>query len=155
MEHEGSLFHTNAHQPSLSWASSIQSIPPYPNSCGSFFILPFHLCLGLLSGIFPSGFPSKMLYTPLLPPIRATCPAHLVLLDFITWKILGAIYRSLSSLLHNFLHSRYLVPLRPKYSPQHSIFKHPQPTFLPQYEWPSFTPIHNNRQNYSSVYLNL
>ena len=27
---------------------------------------------------------------------------------------------------------RYLVPLRPKYSPQHHILKHPQPTFLPQ-----------------------
>jgi hypothetical protein len=26
----------------------------------------------------------------------------------------------------------YLVPLRPKYSPQHPIVKHPQPTFLPQ-----------------------
>jgi hypothetical protein len=27
--------------------------------------------------------------------------------------------------------------------------------FLPQCDWPSFTPIQNNRQNYSSVYLNL
>ena len=42
----------------------------------------------------------------------------------------------------------YLVPLRPKYSPQHPIFKHPQETFLPQCEWPSFTPI-RNWQNYS------
>jgi len=31
----------------------------------------------------------------------------------------------------------------------------PQPTFLPQCERPSFTPIQNNRQNYSSVYLNI
>jgi len=28
----------------------------------------------------------------------------------------------------------YLVPLRPKYSPQHPILKNPQPTFLLQYE---------------------
>jgi len=48
----------------------------------------------------------------------------------------------------------YLVPLRPKYSPLHPILKHPQPTFVSQCEWPSFTPI-QNRQNYSSVYLNL
>jgi hypothetical protein len=36
-------------------------------------------------------------------------------------------------------------------------FLFPQPTFLPQCERPSFTPIQNNRQNYacSSVYLNL
>src|SRR5215475_3497149 len=34
-----------------------------------------------------------------------------------------------------------LVPLRPKYSPQHPILKHPQLTFLPQYQRASFTPI--------------
>jgi len=48
----------------------------------------------------------------------------------------------------------YLVPLMPKYSPQHHILKHLQPTFLPQCERSSFTPIHN-KQNYSSVCLNL
>ena len=37
----------------------------------------------------------------------------------------------------------YLVPLRPKYSPQHPILTHPQPMFLPQCEQPSFTPIKN------------
>jgi hypothetical protein len=35
----------------------------------------------------------------------------------------------------------YLVPLRPKQSPQYPILKHPQTTFLPQCQWPSFTPI--------------
>jgi hypothetical protein len=49
----------------------------------------------------------------------------------------------------------YLVPLRHKYSPQHLILTHPQPTFLPQCERPSFTPIQNNRQNYIFVYLNV
>ena len=38
-------------------------------------------------------------------PIRATCPAHLILLDFITRTILGAEYRSFSSSLCNILHS--------------------------------------------------
>ena len=38
-------------------------------------------------------------------PIRATCPAHLILLDFTTRTKLGKEYRSLSSSLCNFLHS--------------------------------------------------
>jgi hypothetical protein len=31
--------------------------------------------LGLSSGLFPSGFPTKTFYTPLFFPIRVTCPA--------------------------------------------------------------------------------
>jgi hypothetical protein len=46
----------------------------------------------------------------------------------------------------------YLVPLIPIYSPQHPILKHTQPTFLPQCQRPSFTPIEQNRQNYISVF---
>jgi hypothetical protein len=38
-------------------------------------------------------------------PIRATCPAHLILLDFITRTILDEEYRSVSSSLRIFLHS--------------------------------------------------
>ena len=38
------------------------------------------------------------------PPIRATCPYHLILLDFITWTILGEQYRSWSFSLCIFLH---------------------------------------------------
>ena len=48
---------------------------------------------------------------------------------------------------------RYLVPPRSKYSPQHHVLKHPKLPFLPQCERPSFTPIHNNRQNYNSIYI--
>jgi hypothetical protein len=35
----------------------------------------------------------------------------------------------------------YLIPLGPKYPPQHPILENPQPTFLPQCERQSFTTI--------------
>jgi len=52
----------------LSWASSIQCIPPHPTSWRSILILSSHLRLGLSSGLFPSCFLTKTLYTPLLSP---------------------------------------------------------------------------------------
>ena len=69
--------------------------------------------MGPPSGLFTSGFPTKILYTPLL---------------------------------------YYPVSRKPKYSPENPILKHTQPTSLPQFGRPSFTPI-KNTQNDISVYL--
>ena len=60
---------TSVRHSSLSWASPIQSTYPHPTSWRSSLILSTHLRLGLPSGLFPSGFPTKTLYTPISSPI--------------------------------------------------------------------------------------
>ena len=106
MEPEGSFPHSQVPAtcpyPELAWSSPY---PKHPTSWWSILILSSSLLLGLPTGLFPSGFPTKTLYTPLPSPIRATCPAHLILLDFIIPTILGKQHRSLSSSLCSFLHS--------------------------------------------------
>ena len=77
---------TSVRHLSLSWASPIQSIYTHPTSWRSILILSTHLCLGLPSGLFPSGFPTKTLYTP--PLLTHTChmpsPSHFYL-RYQTW----------------------------------------------------------------------
>ena len=54
---------TSVRQLSLSWVRPIQSIYPHPTSWTAILILFTHLRLGLPSGLFPSGFRTKTLYT--------------------------------------------------------------------------------------------
>ena len=77
---------TTARHLCLSWATSIQYVPPtspgvppppQPTSRRSNLVLFSHLRLGLPSGLILSGFSTKTLYAPLLFPTRATCSVHL------------------------------------------------------------------------------
>jgi hypothetical protein len=84
------LWNPNVHyriRLSISWASSIQSVRSHHTSWNSILILPSHLLLGLPSGPFPSGYPTKTLYTPLLSHMSTKYPAHLILIDQITWIV--------------------------------------------------------------------
>jgi hypothetical protein len=66
---------------------------PYslPMSLRSIFIF-FHLCLGLPSGVFPSGFYTNTLYARLILSMRAIYPAHPIL-DLIILILFGEEYK--------------------------------------------------------------
>ena len=96
---------TSARHLPLSWASSIQSILTHTTSWKSFLILSSNLSLGLPCGLFPSDFHHQNSEYASPIPIHATYPTHLIILDFITRKILSEQHISLSSSLCIYLYS--------------------------------------------------
>jgi len=59
----------------------------------SILMLASLLRLVFSSGLFPSGFPIRFLYAFLISPMRATFPAHLLLLELITLIISYEAYK--------------------------------------------------------------
>jgi len=78
---------------------------------------------GLPSGLFPSGFPTKNLYAPLLSPIRATYPANLILLYLIYQNYLFRSTEHQAPRYVVFCTPCYLIRLKSRYLPQHPILK--------------------------------
>jgi len=88
--------------PILSQIKQFYALPFHPPK--THLILSFLLCFGLPSGLFTSGFPTKTPCALLFCHTRATSPAYLIILDFITRIIFGEDCRSLSSSLCSFFH---------------------------------------------------
>jgi hypothetical protein len=104
---------------SLSWARSIQSIPPHPTSLRSILILSTHLRLGLPSGLFPSGFPINIVYAFLLSPfVLYACPSHPPWLDHSNYVWRGVQVMKLLNMQFSPI-SRHFISLRSKYSILH------------------------------------
>jgi len=105
MEPKGSLLHSQAPAtvPLLGQFDPVHTPTSHYLKIHLNIIFPYKP--GFPSDLFPPGFPTKTLYTSLLSPIRATCPAHLILLDLITRTLFGEEYISLRSSLCSFLHS--------------------------------------------------
>ena len=126
--------------PLVSIPSQIIPVESVSTQLRSTLILSSHLCLGLSSCLHQIS-PQKNPVCTYTLPHSATCPAPLILLNLIN-RIIFYDYRSWSSSLCNFLQSpvNFLVP-NIFFSTLFSLWQ---------------TKFHtNNRQNYSSVYINI
>jgi hypothetical protein len=89
--------------PILSQINLVHTIPPHPISLRSILILSSHLHLVLPSGLFPSGFPTKILYAFLFSSHSCYMSPHLIVLDLKFLITLGEAYKVWSSSICSFL----------------------------------------------------
>jgi hypothetical protein len=131
---------TIARHLSLSWATSIQSMPPHPTSWRSISTLPYHLRLGLPSDFISCRFPH-------LHPVGAsdlphTC--HTPRPSYPPWFDHTDIWRGvqiMKLLTVQFPRvSCYLFLLMSKYLPQHPILEYSHVVFFAKFH------IHTKQQ---------
>ena len=104
---------TSVRHLSLSWASPIQSIYPHPTSWRSVLVFSTHLSLGLHSGLFPSGFHTKTLYTTSPHPYapHAQPISFFSILSLVQYWVRSKNHlASLCNLLHSPVTSSFLGP---------------------------------------------
>ena len=89
---------------------------------------------------FPQVCPPKPCIHVSSPPIHATCPANLILLDLITRTILGEEYRSVSSSLCSYLHSPVTSSLLGPYILLSALFSNT--VYVPPSIWATKFHIH-------------
>jgi hypothetical protein len=87
------------------------------------FNIVHHLSLGIHSGLFLSGCPINILYVFLLP-IRATCPAHLILPDLVTLIMFDEEYKLWSTSLCSLLQPPVTSCLFGPNFPLNTLFSH-------------------------------
>jgi len=108
-----------------------QSTPSQRLSLRFLLILSSHMCLGLSGGLFPSSFPTKILYIFFSSPMRSTFPVHLIPLYLITLIIFSEAYKLWTSSVCSSTVSWHFLPLISKSSSQHPALRHPQSLSFP------------------------
>jgi hypothetical protein len=111
------LFTSGLHW-SLFWIRSTQFIPFHCISPRAILILSNHIRSVLPSGLFHFGLPHSNIYAFLFSPIRATYPAHLILLRLTVLIILNWRVQVMKPfVMHFYLLSCYFILFRSLFSP--------------------------------------